>query len=195
MFVARARRCVVSSPMSSRLLVEALVCAVSGGVVGGVVLPAAPDDVGPAAGEDAFGVGVGLSAGAQLSVAVGGPFVASPAVAGEVADCFSEFGVAGPSERDDAMSAAGSGGRGDSSEAAQRFGVGESGSAVADLGEQRCGANGGAAWQRSEDVGVRVGVEEFVEAGVELVDLGSEGFEHVDVGERDRCRGHRRRHR
>lgn len=32
-------------------------CAVSGGVVGGVVVPAAPDDVCPGAGQDADGVG------------------------------------------------------------------------------------------------------------------------------------------
>ena len=161
----------------------------SRGVVGGVVLPAAPDDVGPAAGEDAFCVGVGFAAGAQFSVAVGGPLVASPAVAGEVADRFPEFGVTGPSEGDDPMSAAGSGGWRHASEAAQRFGVWESGSAVADLGQQGCGAHGRAAWQRSEDVGVRMGVEELVEAGVELVDLGSQRFEHVDVGEGDRSAG------
>ena len=65
--------------------------AVAGGVVGGVVLPAAPDDVGPAAGEDAFGVGVALAVGAELLVALLGPGVASPAVAGEVAECVAEF--------------------------------------------------------------------------------------------------------
>lgn len=81
----------MSSPMSSLLLDEALVAAVSGGVVGGVVLPATPDDVGPAAGEDAFGVGVGFAAGAELAISVGGPGVASPAVAGEVADRVAEF--------------------------------------------------------------------------------------------------------
>jgi hypothetical protein len=47
----------MSSPMSSRLLAEAL------------VLPAAPDDVSPPAGEDAFGVGVAPAGGAWLPVA------------------------------------------------------------------------------------------------------------------------------
>jgi len=88
----------MSSHISSRPVVEVLVSAVSGGVVGGVVLPAAPDDVGSTAGEDAF-VEVGFAAGAQFAVAGGGPVVAPPAVAGKVADRFSEFGVAGPSER------------------------------------------------------------------------------------------------
>jgi hypothetical protein len=46
--------------MSSRLLGEGLVATLAGGVVGRSVLPAAPDDVGPAAGVDAFGVGCRL---------------------------------------------------------------------------------------------------------------------------------------
>ena len=94
------------------------------------------------------------------------------------------------------MSAAGAGGWGDAGEAGERFGVGEPGAAVADLGEQGGGADGGAAGQRPEDVGVGVGVEEFVEAGVELVDLGAQALEHGDVGEGDgrawRRRGDRR---
>jgi hypothetical protein len=77
--------------MSSWVLGEALVVAVAGGVVGGVVLPAAPDDVGPAACEDAFGVGVAFAVGSELAVSVGGPFVAAPAVSGEVAECVAEF--------------------------------------------------------------------------------------------------------
>src|SRR5207244_3885513 len=79
---------------------EALMAAVSGGVVGGSVLPAAPDDLGPAAGEDAFGVGVGLAGGSELAVAVFCPGVASPAVAGEVAEGVAEFLVAAEAEGD-----------------------------------------------------------------------------------------------
>ena len=45
----------------------------STGLVGRVVLPAAPDDVGAAAGEDAFGVGMAVAGGAQLPVALLGP--------------------------------------------------------------------------------------------------------------------------
>jgi replicative DNA helicase len=51
----------MSSPVSSRgrfEVDEALECLVLVGVVGGVVLPAVPDDVEPGAGEDADGVGV-----------------------------------------------------------------------------------------------------------------------------------------
>ena len=62
--------------MSSRGGSEGLEGAVAVGVVGLVVLPASPDDLGPGAGEDAFGVGVALPAGAELLVAESGPFVA-----------------------------------------------------------------------------------------------------------------------
>jgi hypothetical protein len=60
---------------------------VFGGVVWDVVLPAAPDDVQPGAGEDAYGVGVVVAAVSCLSVEVGGPWVGVVGVAGEVDDC------------------------------------------------------------------------------------------------------------
>jgi hypothetical protein len=44
-------------------------------VVGGVGLPAVPDDVQPSAGKDAYGVGVIVSAGAGAVVEIGGPGV------------------------------------------------------------------------------------------------------------------------
>jgi hypothetical protein len=62
--------------MSSRGLLESAEGAVAVGIVGGVVLPAAPDDLGPGSGEDAFGVGVTFPVVSELAVAVGGPFVA-----------------------------------------------------------------------------------------------------------------------
>ena len=52
-------------------------------IVGGVVLPGAPDDLGPGASEDAFGVGMSFPVSAELAVAVGGPFVAVARAAGE----------------------------------------------------------------------------------------------------------------
>jgi hypothetical protein len=67
--------------MSSGGLLELAEGAVAVGVVGGVVLPAAPDDLGPGSGEDAFGVGVSFAVGSEL--AVGGPFVAFAGIAGE----------------------------------------------------------------------------------------------------------------
>jgi len=95
-----------------------------GGVVGGVVLPAVPDDVEPGAGQYAYGVGVVVSAGAGAVVEVGGPGVGSSAVAGEVADRVAELFVGGPTESDVCDLARLAGGGGDPSQAGQRFGVG-----------------------------------------------------------------------
>ena len=81
------------SPMSSRFgfgrwlsVQDGLEGAVLGGVVGGVVLPAVPDDEQPGSGEDAHGVGVVVPAGAGALVEVGGPGVGVSGVGGEVGD-------------------------------------------------------------------------------------------------------------
>jgi hypothetical protein len=71
--------------MSSRgLLVEFEQAAVLGGVVGGVVGPAAPDHADPGSGEDANGVWVSGAAGAGAVVDVFGPGAGLSAVGGEV---------------------------------------------------------------------------------------------------------------
>lgn len=79
----------MSCPVSSRhlliLVEDALEGAVAVGVVGDGLVPAAPDDVRPGAGEDAHGVGVVVAAGAGALVEVGGPGVGVAGVAGEVA--------------------------------------------------------------------------------------------------------------
>ena len=70
-----AGRTAVSSPVSSGSVEDRLQGAVFGGVVGNVVLPAAPADVEPGAGEDADGVGVVVAAGSGPLVEVRGPGV------------------------------------------------------------------------------------------------------------------------
>jgi hypothetical protein len=80
---------------------EALEGLVAGWVVGGVVLPAVPDDVEPGAGEDADGVGAGFAAGDGVVVEPGGPGAGAAGVAGEVADGVAELFVGGPEEGDD----------------------------------------------------------------------------------------------
>src|ERR1700757_540848 len=94
----------MSSPVSSRaalLLVEqCLEGAMFGGVVGGVVLPAVPDDVEPGASQDADRVGVVVASGSGAVVEIGGPGVGASAVAGEVGDRFAELFVCGPAESD-----------------------------------------------------------------------------------------------
>src|SRR3954452_10020764 len=96
--------CPVSTPGSGGLrfvvVEEVLEGAVVGGVVGDVVLPAAPDDVCPGAGEDAHGVGVVAAAGDGFVVEVRGPGVGAAGVAGEVAEGVAELFVGAPAERD-----------------------------------------------------------------------------------------------
>src|ERR1700722_19291853 len=109
--------CPVSTPSRSSgdlllLAEERLEAVVGGGVVGGVVLPAAPDDVGPGAGEDADGVGGVAAACNCLVVEVGGPGAGAAGVAGEVAEGVAELLVAGPAEGDGAHFAGLAGGGG-----------------------------------------------------------------------------------
>ena len=175
--------------MSSRLVVdgeEALECAVVGGVVGDLVLPAVPDDVEPGSGEDADGVGVVVSACSGAVVEVGGPGVGVAGVGGEVGEGVAELFVAGPAEADRAEFPGLAGGGGGAGQAGQGFGGGQSGAAVADLGEQAGGADSSGAGQAGEDAGVGVRVELVVDLGRECLDLGVQGLQQRDVGGGDR---------
>ena len=57
-----------------------------GRVVADAVLPAVPNDVEPGAGQDAYGMGVVVLAGASALIHVGGPGVGVARTVGEVAD-------------------------------------------------------------------------------------------------------------
>jgi hypothetical protein len=70
-------------PVSSLLGDESLIAAVAGRVIGGVVLPAAPDHSEPGPSQDAEGVGVAMAAGSGLLVEVGGPGVVVAGVTGQ----------------------------------------------------------------------------------------------------------------
>src|SRR5918993_5294971 len=89
-----------SCPVSSLLGDESLIAAVAGGVVGGVVLPAAPDHAEPGPGQDADGVGVAMATGSGLLVEVRGPGVVVAGVTGEVHNRGPELLVAGEAEHD-----------------------------------------------------------------------------------------------
>jgi hypothetical protein len=161
--------------MSSRpVLILAEQClegAMFGGVVGGSVLPAVPDDVEPGAGEDADRVGVVVAAGDRAAIEVSGTGVGVSAVAGEVGDSVAELFVCGPTESDVFDFTGLASGGGDSGQACQRFRGGEPGAAVPNLGEQT-GRAGARARQRGEDLRVRVAGELFGDIGVESLDLG-----------------------
>src|SRR5271170_7437952 len=162
--------CPVATPSSSgrdlpALFEERLEAVVGGGVVGGVVLPAAPDDVRPGAGDDADGVGVVAAAGDGPVVEVGGPGAGAAGVAGEVAERVAELLVGSPPEGDGLDFAGLAGGGGDPGQAGQGVAGGEAAAGVADLGEQPGGADGARAGQGLEDRGVGVGGQLGADAG------------------------------
>ena len=76
-----------------------LEAAVVGGVIGRAVVPAAPQDAGPGAAEDADGVGVAFAAGARVGVEGGRPWGAVPGVVGEDVQGLAGAAVGGQAER------------------------------------------------------------------------------------------------
>jgi hypothetical protein len=81
--------------MSSR---AGLAAAVEGGIEGYAVLPAAPDDAQPGAGQDPDGVRMPAAAGDGCGVDRGGPGVGHAAAVGEVHHRGAELFAAGPAE-------------------------------------------------------------------------------------------------
>jgi hypothetical protein len=130
-----------SCPVSSLLGDESLIAAVAGGVVGGVVLPAAPDHAEPCPGQDADGVGVAMAAGSGLLVEVGGPGVVVAGVSGEVHDRGAELLVAGKAEHDLLVLARLPGRWGRPAREVSDSASGNRARQSGDLGQQRGGAN------------------------------------------------------
>src|ERR1022692_897644 len=153
--------CPVSTPGSGSgwliLVEECLEAVVGGGVVGEVVLPAAPDDVRPGSREDADGVRVVAAAGDGLVVEGGGPGAGPAGIAGEVAQGVAQLLVGSPAERDGLDLARLAGGGGDPGQAGQGVAGGEAAAGVADLGGQPGRADGARAGQGREDHRVRAG--------------------------------------
>src|SRR3954453_9293249 len=148
-------------PVSTLGCEEAVAAAWLVGVVGGSVLPEAPDDAQPGAAEDADRVGVVVASGAGALVDVGGPGVVVAAAVGEDADGGAEVLVAGPAEAGDVLFA---GLDGDGCLAGDRFergACGVTGAVVADLGEQLGGGDDGlgVAEEGEEDLAVLVGAD------------------------------------
>ena len=185
----------MSSPVSSGLFCdlvsgeESLQGAVLVGVVGGVVLPAVPDDVEPGAGEDADGVGVVVSAVDRSLVEVLGPEVGAAAVAGEVADGVAQLLVAGPAEADGAALAGLAGAGSDAGQAGEGCGGGEASPAVPDFGEQPGGAHGARAREAGEEVLVGVRGELLADLLLECGDLLTQSAQGRDVGQCDVAAG------
>ena len=128
-----------------------LAAAVQGGVEGGAVLPAAPDDPDPGAGQDPDGVRMAAAAADRGGVDRGGPRVGHAAAVGEVHDGGAEFLAARPAEHRLAALAGLAGRRARPGQRGEGVIGGEPLPAVADLGEQGRGADrsrSGAGWRR-----------------------------------------------
>jgi hypothetical protein len=105
------------------------------GVVGGVGVPAGPDDAEPGAGDDAVGVGVAFAAVAGVAVEALGPSWLHPGVVGEGGDCLAGAGVGGPAEVDASGLARGFGDGCGAAFGGGLFGVGDAVEDGPDLGE------------------------------------------------------------
>ena len=126
------------------------------GVVGGLVVPAGPDDAQPGAGEDADGVWVAAAAGAGVAVDAFGPGRAVAGVVGPDGERLARFCVAGVAEADGVLAAAVFG---DGHAAAERGGfVGACGAVEqrSDFGDELCEADRADARQGPEQLGLGV---------------------------------------
>src|SRR5882757_5686025 len=130
-------------PVSTLLCVEAVEVAVAGGVVGGVVLPAAVEDAGPGAAEDADGVGVSRAAVGGALVGGVGPGVVVAGAVGQDGEVASQAFVAGPAEGGGAMFARFFGDGSHAAVGGEAVGGGVAVAVVADLGEQSGGSDDG----------------------------------------------------
>ena len=160
------------------------------GVVGGVVVPAAPEHAQPGASEDADGVWVVAAALAGALVDVGGPGVVVAAAVGEHAGGAAQAFVAGVAEGgllafagfdgDGALAGVGD----------QAFGAGVAVAAVADLGDQLGVGEraAGAGEAGPEELAVGVAAEAVGDVAVERGDLGDRGGAARRPGPA-RCRG------
>src|SRR6266536_227667 len=176
--------CPVSSRRSGNLLLilleEVLKGAVDGRVVGGVVLPAAPDDADPGSCEDPDGVGVVVATGAGLLVQLGGPGVDVAGVGSEVAYRVAELLVRTPPE-DHRLDLAGLTGRGSNpGQAGKGVRGGEPAPGVADLGQQPGRADGPRPRQAGEDGAVGVCLELRADAVGQGLDLRVQGPQERD---------------
>lgn len=144
-----------------------------GGVVGLVVVPAAPEDAGPGAAEDACGVGVFVTAVGGAGVDVVCPGVPVAGAVGEDAEVAAQAFVAGPAEGCVAAFAGFFGDRGLPGVGGQGGGGGVAGAVVADFGEQAGGAEHGFGVfeERGEDRSVGVLVQGAADLAGELAQL------------------------
>src|SRR5258705_1881339 len=164
-------------------LSEAYRVAVLCRVVGDAVVPAAPDDADPGAGQYAYGVGMVVAASAGVGVDLGRPWVGVAAVVGECGDRDAEAFVAGPTEVHGPMPAGLVGDGGGSGQGGDGVGAVIGLPAVAPLGEHLGGVDLTRPWQRREDRLVRGLPEGGDRAAVQISHGADQGLQYSDQGE------------
>jgi hypothetical protein len=160
-------------PVSTLLCGESVKAVVLGGVVGCVVLPAAPEHAGPGSSEDAYGVGVCAAAGAGSLVDILGPGVPVACAVGEYAHMFAQTLVAGPAEGRVVALAGLDRYWGLSGISGERVVGGVAVAVIADLGDQPGGCEDALAVteEGEEDRPVRVRADSTGDLAGELADL------------------------
>ncbi len=157
------------------------------GVVGGVALPASPDDATDRASEGAQRPLVVVPAATGVGVAVSGPRVPHLGGVREDGQRFAQAFVARPAEGRVLAFAGLDGDGGLAGVGSDRVAVGVAGAAVADLGQQGRGADDrvAAAKERTKDLPVGVRVKRTGDLGVEIGDLGDHRLERAHERQHD----------
>ncbi len=158
-------------------------------VVWGAILPAAPKDAGPRAGEDAYCMLMPTAAGAGALIHEGGPARGMPGVIGEGGEGAAQALVAGPAEDHGVVLP---GGMGDGRQAAlggELFVAGEAGAIVAELGQDLSGIDGAAAGQALDEGAVRMLSQRRLDGRGEVLDLSDERGQDSDEGADDVAAG------
>src|SRR5215210_1522611 len=174
-------------PVSTLAVEESVEVAVAGGVIGDAVLPAAPEDAGPGASEDAGGVWVVAAAGGRAVVGVVGPGMPVAGAVGEHADVVAQALVAGPAEAGVAALAGFLGDGGLAGVGGEAVSAWVAGAVVADLGQQTGRGDDalGIAEEAQEDrsVGVRVdGAGDLAREQADLFDDRAQGGDESGDG-------------
>ena len=152
---------------------------VASGVVGDAVAPAAPEDAGPGAGEDADGVRVVAAAQAGAAVDVSGPRGLVTGVVREAGESAPQAFVAGITEGHAAVLAGFEGDRSDAGLGGELLVAGEAGAIVAEFGEYLCCVDATGAGEGHHDGAVTVLRDGMFDGGGELLDLSNEGLEYA----------------
>ena len=168
---------------------EGLRGAMPADVVGSAVLPAAPQDAGPRAGEDADGVRMATAAGTGALINEGGPARSLPRIIGEGSEGAAQALVAGPAEDDGMVLTGGMSDGGQAALGGELFIAGEAGAIVTELGEDLGGIDVAAAGKALEQAAIGVLSQGGLDGGGEGLDLSDERSEDGDESADDVAAG------